>query len=368
VTAKWLPTDDELDAVARTLPVADRAIDRVEQERTSLLAQAGGVAQLDPARRLPWLAGAGLALAAAAVLLIWLAARPESRVRIFALGEARFERAQPWPDFVVRIDGGRVAIAVSKLDAGERFRATTSDAEIDGGAAQFVIAADHGTIRNVAVSEGRVELRWRGQPPVFLAGGDSWSPPLVAQRDTIEPPRVIDEPTVPVEPPVLPTPKSAPTHPPKHVHHVPANGSAVEPPPIVASEAPARPGEAEFRAGVAGLRANDAAGATRSFAAACRIAQREALGEDACFWVGAAAKRAGDPATARDALTKFLAAYPKSPRTGEAAALLGWILYDAGELDAAQQRFDAAAHDRVAKVVDSATRGLEAIRRKRATP
>jgi hypothetical protein len=44
------------------------------------------------------------------------------------------------------------------------------------------------------------------------------------------------------------------------------------------------------------------------------------------------------------------------------------MLYDAGELDAAQQRFDLAARDRVPKVKESAERGLEAIKRKRGTP
>jgi TolA-binding protein len=60
--------------------------------------------------------------------------------------------------------------------------------------------------------------------------------------------------------------------------------------------------------------------------------------------------------------------FPTSARAGEASALLGWILYDAGELDAAQQRFETASRDRVPKVKESADRGLEAIKRKRSAP
>jgi hypothetical protein len=48
--------------------------------------------------------------------------------------------------------------------------------------------------------------------------------------------------------------------------------------------------------------------------------------------------------------------------------LLGWILYDAGELDAATKRFERAANDSVPKVRESANRGLEAIKRKRVAP
>ncbi len=55
----------------------------------------------------------------------------------------------------------------------------------------------------------------------------------------------------------------------------------------------------------------------------------------------------------------------KSGRAGEAAALLSWLLYEAGQLDAAEQRFHEAVTDRVPKVRDSATTGLEAIKRAR---
>ena len=127
----------------------------------------------------------------------------------------------------------------------------------------------------------------------------------------------------------------------------------------------AKPGEAEFRAGWAALRAGDASAAAKAFSTACNEALHAPLGEDACFWTGAAAKRAGDAATARTALEYFLKQFPTSPRATEASALLGWLLYDAGELDAAEQAFHRAEHDRVPKVRDSALRGLTAIQRKR---
>jgi TolA-binding protein len=128
-----------------------------------------------------------------------------------------------------------------------------------------------------------------------------------------------------------------------------------------------KPGELEFRAGIAALRANDAPAAAKSFATACTAARGDALAEDACFWVGAAAKRAGQTGLAREALTRFLDGFASSSRAGEASALLGWLHYEAGELDAAAKRFERAAQDNVPKIRESAERGLEAINRKRAS-
>lgn len=385
----WKPGDDELDTLARTLPVPERAADRIEQQRTSVLAQASGVAQRRRSSSVPLVAGVAAAFAAAAAVLIWVIVRQpaEPKERITALGPAHFERVAPWPDFVVRVDDGRVAIQVAALDRGERFRAITSDAEIEARGTQLTVAAQQGHVASVAVTEGRVEIRYRGEPAIFLAAGETWSPPRTAQRDVIdEASAAATSPAKPVTPPEPPAvapppakhaPAPAPTARPRatttthvattttaptHSASTSAGSASAAPPPVAAP----RPGEAEFRAGVAALRAGDAASATRSFASACAAARGEALDEDACFWVGAAANRAGDTATAREALTRFVATFPASPRAGEASALLGWILYDAGELEAAKQRFDVAARDRVQKVKESAERGLEAIRRKRA--
>lgn len=45
--------------------------------------------------------------------------------------------------------------------------------------------------------------------------------------------------------------------------------------------------------------------------------------------------------------------------------LLGWILFEADDLDGAERRFKQAANDRVPKVRESATRGITAIDRTR---
>jgi TolA-binding protein len=383
VIAKWTPGDDELDAVARSLPAPTRDADRIEHERTNVLAQATGLAQHKRSSRLPLVAALATTLAAAAAVLIWLVAAPSDtaapKEQITALGPAQYERTSAWPDFVVRIDHGRVAIQVWPIAANERFRATTGDAEIEVRGSKLIVGADHSRVTFVSVNEGRAEIRWAQQPVVIVAAGSTWTPPRIVQREPIElappgPTQATPPLTAKTEPIAKPKkPRSATAQPPATTSHdvkptTEAKQIAVAPRAPAQVETAPRPGEADFRAGVAALRAGDAAAATTSFASACAAAQKDALGEDACFWVGAAAKRAGQTSTAREALTRFLAAYPSSGRAGEAAALLGWILYDAGELDAAKSRFELAARDRVPKVKESATKGLEAIKRKQATP
>ena len=392
--AKWLPTNDDLDTLARSMPPPRRDADRIEQDRTSILAQAARVTQHKRASRFPVVAAVATTIAAAAAVLIWFVGRPTDattpKETITAIGPARFERTAAWPDFIVRIDEGRVAIHVSRLDASERFRATTSDAEIEVRGAKLVVGTEHQRVTFVSVSEGRAELRWAQQPIVVVAAGTTWLPPRIAERETIElAPPGLTRPTQPVSQPETAT-QTAAMAPKANVPRASMKARAAsepdksdskaDPQPTttkatsgVATESVARspteiaprPGEVDFRAGVAALRAGDAAAAARLFSTACAAAQNDALGEDACFWAGAAAKRAGQTAAARQTLTQFLVTYPRSARAGEAAALLGWLLYDAGDLDAAQRHFELAARDAVPKVKESAAKGLEAVKRRR---
>jgi len=359
----WVPDNAELDAVARTLEPHEPTRETAEQVRTALLASAAAAPQV---RRARWpYALAGGALAAAAAVAVWLGTRPGEPPRVVAvapkqtitpIGVARFERVTDWPDFVVRLDDGAIAVQVAQLDAGERFRVKTADAELETRGARFDTGADQGRLASVAVKEGRVEIRRYDQQVVFLSAGQEWHRPTEITREEVP---------APVSPP---PPRRVPVRVAQHDRGS-ASPEARSPKPEAPAQVPPppspRPGEAEFRAGMAALRAGDAKAAASSFGAACTIAQREALGEDACFWSGAAAKRAGETPAARTALASFLKSFPGSARAPEAAALLGWIHYDAGELDAAEQLFHQAEHDRVPQVRDSAQKGLTAVDRKR---
>jgi len=422
----WQPDDHELDAVARSLPTAEAERSRAEEIRTSLLASAAGRTQLPRRSRVPMIA-LSIAAAAAVVGVLWLtslrgstpATTPGSgapvavagkRQFIGKIGNATFQRVSEWPDFVVRLDDGRLTIEVATVGPGERFRVITADAEVEVRGTKFEVAATHGLIAEVVVREGTVEVR-ADHKVVILHAGETWTAPRTASRDMIElhPTQVASadgagsgttvatdtratthvgtnhaatahveasHPTMETRAPATATDAHAtgahPTdaHPtdahPTDAHPTETKTTPAEPKPITGVVTAPKPGEDEFRAGWTALRNGDPAAASKLFTTACGKARDDAIGEDACFWAGAAAKRANDTATARTTLARFLDRFPSSARAPEAAALLGWILYDAHDLDGAETQFHKAEHDRVPRVRDSALKGLEAIARSRA--
>jgi len=376
---RWIPDDQELDGVARELapPAVDR--DRLEQTRTSLLARATLGAPLATRSWSKWLV-AGAALAAAAAVVLWLVAGPEGPKQVItALGPASYERAHDWPDFIVHVSDGRVEVRVAALASDERFRVVTGDAEVEVRGSSFEIRAEGDRLREVGVQIGRAEVRVADQQVVVLAAGQRWTASALARAEVV--------PAVAPVPGPAPTPASAPAPAPAgpaRTMHSPATSSRAiatsphaiaavaetpsakalpPPPPATVPSAPsALPGELDFRAGWTALRANDAGTAAGKFETACTAALHTALGEDACFWAGAAAKRANDTAHARAALERFIASFPGSSRVGEASALLGWILLDAGDASGATSAFHRAEQDRVPRVRDSAAKGLAALR------
>jgi len=479
MTARWVPGDVELDAVARTLDADAPSADRVEHIRTAILASAATRKQKARYSAVPFVA-AGIAIAAAATVVLVIGTHSGERTStpanpvaatprqlITPIGIARFERVADWPDYMVRIDDGKLAVQVGKLATGERFRVKTADADIEVRGTKFDVGVETGRLTSVAVHDGRVEVRRTDQQVVILSAGESWAPVQTARRDQadlrgrtpdLSPPgdqvpsadhtttadhatttatatqsvtaapsvtadhaatgahaATVDQATnanhrtttthattadhvatsaittdhatnadhastadhttttAPVDASrPAPQPNRASNDQANHLENPPPAGSCTPQSGVqdahgtaAISPLPAAPGEAEFRAGWAALRTGDPAAAATAFATACKTVHSDAIGEDACFWAGAAAKRAGDTATARAALSQFVQRFPTSSRAAEASALLGWLLYDAGELDVAEKLFQKAEHDPVPKVRDSATRGLTAIDRKR---
>lgn len=410
----WVPADDELDAIARSNPAPMPTPDGAEQMRTRLLAAQPSVAQRRARKLWPAMAGVAVAISAAAALIIWLSVRStavdehgEPKAVVSAVTPSKFERRSEWPDYVVELEDGKVSVQVAALGAGERFRIRTRDSEIEVRGTQFIVEASHGELLAIVVDRGSIELRQPGQPAITVDAGHRWTrtqtaalpapvpvPPAAATSPAspTAPVATASKPTVPRIAKQAPTETSsvkaaAPsaTKPattatvtsaaaqgnPRGASGVPASAQPAITTQVTTTPNPiagAKPGELDFRAGWSALRAGKATEATASFTAACGAAQKEAFGEDACFWRGVAAKRAGQTKVARAALTQFLAQFPKSARAAEASALLGWELYDAGELDVAERYFRAAVNDRVPKVRDSAQRGLTAVERRRKSP
>jgi TolA-binding protein len=362
---------DDLDELARSLPAHRPDPVRAERVRTAILAAAPGIAQARPRRRRPVVvAAAALSIAvAAAAIAIWAFAERGSgavdrltpsiarRGHVRPDSGADWSRATPAPDEIVRLREGAISIDVAALAAGERFRVVVGDAEIEVRGTSFDVAAHEDRLASVTVSRGTVEVRPTGRPVVVLAAGDRWP----SERAAITPigsngtPPPQPPPPQPSQPPPPSLDRAVASHDPKR---------SARPQPVVSP--PVAHGEAEFRAGWDALRAGDPALAARSFAAARRAAKGGAIAEDAHFWEAMSLGRAGRADAAIDSLAGFLEAYPRSSRAGEAAAKLGWLQLEAGDLDAAQRAFERATDDRVPKVRESARSGLQAVERRRA--
>ncbi len=397
------PADDALDALARELPVRRPDPARLEQMRTEILAAAGGVTPLRPrmvSPRTVVVAVASALAVAAAVALLWRATgsatdgTAPSRASIVAGHGTEQAQVSGPPDEVVQLRHGTVMVEVAPLGTEERFRVITGDAEVEVRGTRFMVAADRGRIRSVEVFAGVVELRLRAGGVETLAAGQRWDAPVDVQTAVVPVTPIAPVPDAPaaIAEPVAAPPSVAPT-PPIAKKRSPATSASPPAAPapagdradatkakadadaaaVVASrstpeatkDAPAAPGEAEFRVGWNALKRGEPARAADSFAASRRIANGGAIAEDATYWEGVALARAGRSAPAIRALRGFLTAYPRSARAGEASARLGWLFVDAGDLAGAERWFSAAADDPVPAVRNSARSGLERVKASR---
>ena len=360
----------EIDELARELPRFRPDDARAEQVRTETLARVAQVATTMPergrrARAAVWFA---LPVAAAAGLVWFVMSRDDQEAAEPAVATADAPPApvarlvreiRPRPgarlesslsDETVRLGDGSIEVEAAGLGERDAVRVATRDAEIEARSATFEVEARDDRLVAVIVREGRVEMRASSERTLrVITAGESWTapPPDAGLPAT----GALDRP---------PERRSPGAKEPKRT-------TSAAPAPPSASPRPA-PGEHEFQAGWAELRAGKARQAAESFAAARRAAGEGGLGEDAHFWQGIALARSGQRARATEVLREFAREHPRSSRAGEASAKLGWLLYDAGRLDEAERYFEAAAADRVPQVQKSARDGLEAIERRRNSP
>jgi hypothetical protein len=247
-----------------------------------------------------------------------------SRASIRAIGDARFFRAQPPPDEIVRLDDGRIELDVIPLAAGERFRVVTDHGEVEVRGTSFEVLASNGSLRSVSVSRGRVEVRAGGLS--VLDAGDRWEQ----------------------APPPGPAPVAAEAPPARHV-------------PVPKPRANQRASAAEsalFDRAWSSLRAGNAGDAAATFADLERRARGRAIEEDALYWRAVSVARTKDSASAGLLFREFLRRFPASSRRGEAAVALGWILLDGENVSEARHAFEQALADPAASVRDSAAEGV----------
>lgn len=183
-----------LDALANALreEPAQRSDElHVRRERTRLLAAFDRelVRSERPAPnryRLIWLA-AVVALIAAAVV-VWSARRATKPVAALEASRAIIHAgsATAWSERLeqrremVRLEHGALWIHVEHRSGLRRLLVLLPDGELEDTGTTFTVSAENGRTTRVAVRQGSVVLRLRGQPPVALGPGETWTPRAAA--------------------------------------------------------------------------------------------------------------------------------------------------------------------------------------------
>ncbi|HUH03829.1 MAG TPA: FecR domain-containing protein, partial [Kofleriaceae bacterium] len=179
-------TNEELAALGRDLPDGAPTPARREAMRTSLIALAQNIAPAQPRRR-SLVVGGIAAFAAAAGIALWLGVGATSpgaaslqRASVQAPEGARFVHTstpvdEGGVDEVVRLDTGRVTVAVDKLRPRERFRVIAGDAEVEVRGTSFDVRVEDDVLMEVVVHTGAVEVRPVGRPTVLLHPGERWT-------------------------------------------------------------------------------------------------------------------------------------------------------------------------------------------------
>jgi hypothetical protein len=329
----------------------------------------------------PWvIAGAAVAVAAAGLLLVLRPERsspqapivktpaqpapaPRAPARLRASTGARYVVESGPPHERVRLHQGRLVVEVTPARAGESFRIVTARGEVEVRGTVFETVATPAGLQAVRVERGKVAVRPDAGTQVMLLAGDSWqrapepaaARPARAERPPADP--------APVDHPGVASAQGGASRHWRSADDVPrpATGNG---PPIVWPEldrpAPASPpatAEAAFGSGLQLLRSGRNAAAADAFDRAAALVPAGPLAEDAWYWRAVALARQGGAGGAT-ALAQFLDRYPFSARRGEAAVMLGWLLFDRGDSAGAQRQFRVGLGDRSARVRNSAQAGL----------
>jgi hypothetical protein len=257
------------------------------------------------------LAIAGVALVLAVATVVWLRAGSQS-----AVGAPKFEaRAAPstlWatpgqgPQTRLLLSDGSLQVTVQKLLAGQSFIVTLPDGELEVRGTRFVVEVKPPRTERVAVSEGLVALRIRGQHELLLRAGDTWNAAVAA---------------IP-----LPPSTPAPSSPPSGAHLVvtpPSAGSSpraklAAPVPSTAPSSPTR----QFGEAMAAYARGDFASAEQLFRSFEAANPQSSQVEDSLFLRALARQRRGDGAGAKQLAAEYVRRYPTGFRAAEARRLL----------------------------------------------
>jgi ferric-dicitrate binding protein FerR (iron transport regulator) len=306
-----------LDALAESLrasPYDDAHADelRVRRERTRLLAAFDGTL-VAPERR--WtarhrlLGPAAVAALVAGILVLQRVRRPAEQPPHPSSAVVHADSTAVWSEHTegdresVVLERGALLIHVDHSSGEGRLVVVLPDGELEDMGTTFTVSAEDGHTTRVAVQEGHVALRLRGQPSVTLGPGDAWVPdtrPAASARASVAPP---------AEPAPMallaPAARSTPS--------LPASApfaSAIAPDPSV-----------DFRAAMAGLDVGDYKQAAAAFASFLEKHPRDRHAEDAAYLRVIALQRCGDTGATTEAALEYLRRYPKGFRQAEVEIL-----------------------------------------------
>ncbi|MCP4602893.1 MAG: tetratricopeptide repeat protein [Proteobacteria bacterium] len=379
-SATWASAKHVIE-LGRQLPDGQPTTLRKENTRSAILSLAAKKSRPLARSKTPsfWIAAAAAAIALSTVAFFVMRSRldvsnpaaqpaPEYHATLHKSGEATFSHtisSSNTQDEIVRLKAGKVTVNVSPLKQGERFRVITGDAEIEVRGTSFEVSVEGDSLVSVQVLSGRVEVRPKNGLHKLLGPDERWDRP----EEKLPQPEILKEqaPLVADEDHMLeeaaekevasnrykPTPRE----------HRKRDKKQDPIPPEPDEEPQAR--EYAFEQGWAALRHGQSQIAAQHFERAMEVAGDGELAEDASFWRAVAYARAGMNTRATETLYYYLDRYPTSPRAGEASTMLGWKLFKAGNLDKAKELFEAAQNDQVARVRESANKGLKAIQAKR---
>ncbi len=304
-----------LDGLARTLRTnrEDTAIDElfVRRERTRLLAAFDRLL-IEPERPRSVrrrLLGPAAAVALVAGLVVAWRGRP-------AVHSARVPSAVVHADATAvwskRTDGNREEVVLERGElwihvihsSGEgRLVVMLPDGELEDTGTTFSVSAEDGHTTRVAVQEGSVVLRRRGQPEVGLGPGDTWMPDA-------RPATSADVPAAAAAVLLPDAPSAPPLRSPPQLRASAALASGLAPDPSI-----------DFRAAMAALDVGHNADAAAAFASFLVDHPRDPRAEDAAYLRVIALQRGGDSGSVKQAAQEYLRRYPAGFRRAEMETL-----------------------------------------------
>lgn len=259
---------------------------------------------------------------------------------------------------LVRLTDGKLAVELEPLEAHERFRLLTLDAELESRAASFEVEVEAQRLHAVLVESGMVEVRPHEGVPRILRAGDRWSAPerpvepaARMDADTPHASRAVEAARVEAGPFVeaprrARAPRSAPE---PEVGEVPAPLEAARVKPSPSSDGPRRARaprsafepetqelpalleatelevpsvETLFTRGFGAFERGRLLSAIRDFSRIMETAPDDPLAKDAAYWRAIALTKLDDP-DAEAALSQVIVSQGSSARSGQIALILG---------------------------------------------